>query len=202
MQTKNCLTYLLAALLLFLPYTGIVAATSQNRQYTKEQPLIYEDAWDLWPYAFANDQGQPQGFNIDLLREMCQRLEIPFTVRLKPSAEALADLKEHKSDLTLAMYAPFHDEYGRYGRTVISLFTHSVLSPKSDTSHIKTFSDLARYRVAVHHNSFSHHEMIDRGMSANAIPYDDMIDEVLNCASQDTGLVVCKTRSLKLIMDR
>lgn len=202
MQTKKSLKRLLTAVLALLLFCGTASTAAQKRHYTKAQPLIYEDAWDLWPYCFVDDQGQPSGFNIDLLDELMRRLDIPYVVRLKASADALDDLKHRKADLTIGMYAPFHDEYGRYGRSVIALFTHSVLSPKSDTADIKTFADLARYRVAVHHNSFSHHEMIERGMAANAIPFDDMIEEVLHCAAQDTGRVVWNTRSLKWIAER
>ena len=28
-----------------------------TRTFTEEHPLIYEDAWDLWPYAFLNENG-------------------------------------------------------------------------------------------------------------------------------------------------
>ena len=29
--------------------------------YNDKRPLIYEDAWDLWPYAFLNEEGKPIG---------------------------------------------------------------------------------------------------------------------------------------------
>ena len=42
------------------------AKTDTIRTYTTEHPLIYEDAWDLWPYVFLNENGEPDGYNIDL----------------------------------------------------------------------------------------------------------------------------------------
>ena len=36
---------------------------------------MYEDVWDLWPYAFLNDIGEPVGYNIDLLRLICKELD-------------------------------------------------------------------------------------------------------------------------------
>ena len=38
------------------------------RVYTEEHPLIYEDAWDLWPYVFLNENGEAVGYNVDLLK--------------------------------------------------------------------------------------------------------------------------------------
>ena len=61
--------------------------------FTEEHPLIYEDAWDLWPYAFLNENGEPVGYNIDLLKMLCKELDIPFLIKLKPTQEALEDLK-------------------------------------------------------------------------------------------------------------
>ena len=44
------------------------AQSDTTRVFSEEHPLIYEDAWDLWPYAFLNDVGEPVGYNIDLLK--------------------------------------------------------------------------------------------------------------------------------------
>ena len=36
--------------------------------FNEEHPLVYEDAWDLWPYVFLNENGEPDGYNIDMLK--------------------------------------------------------------------------------------------------------------------------------------
>ena len=64
----------------------------RSRQYTKENPLVYEDVWDLWPYSFLNDNGEPEGYNIDLIRLMMQRLNIPYVIKLKSAEETFNDL--------------------------------------------------------------------------------------------------------------
>ena len=43
-------------------------AQDSTRVFTEQHPLVYEDARDLWPYAFLNEKGEPVGYNIDLLR--------------------------------------------------------------------------------------------------------------------------------------
>ena len=71
--------------------------------FSTERPLVYEDAWDLWPYSFLNENGEPVGYNIDLLKLICKRLDIPYVIKLKPTSEALEDLKEGHSDLMMGM---------------------------------------------------------------------------------------------------
>ena len=177
-------------------------ATAEPRDYTKEKPLIYEDAWDLWPYSFLDDEGNPAGFNIDLVKALAKRLNIPLEITLKHSSDAYRDLKEGKSDLILGMHASFHDEYGKYGHSVICLFTNSIVTPKSQPLKVKTLSDLRNKRITVHKNSFSHNEMKNLGMTEEPIPVDDMKEAVFHISAQDSGAVLWNTMSLKWLINK
>jgi len=139
-----------------------LTATAQN---------VYEDSWDLWPYSFLNDKGEPDGFNIDLIKMMMKELGIPYVIKLKPQQEAFQDLKAGKSDLTLGLAVGFHDEFGLYGRNAITLFTQSVVTPKSKPVEIKTFRDLNKpgLKVIVNDSSLCHHLMLDYGWTEHAI---------------------------------
>ena len=110
-------------MLLFSVYLSLAVAFAQSdttRVFSESSPLIYEDVWDLWPYSFLNDNGDPDGFNVDLIRLIMKELNIPYVIRLKPSSEAYHDLKEGKSDLMLGLAQGFHDEFGMYSKTTSS----------------------------------------------------------------------------------
>ena len=171
-----------------------------TRTFTEEHPLIYEDAWDLWPYAFLNENGEPVGYNIDLLRMLCKELDIPFLIKLKPTQEALEDLKNGHADLMCGMDAHFHDEYAHYSKTVIQIFTHSVLHQKSDPVKIKKLEDLGNHRVIVHRGSFSHHLMMKHGWGDNAVAYDDMQDAVQKAHLSREYQIVWNTLSLQYLI--
>ena len=133
------------------------------RHYTKDNPLIYEDAWDLWPYCYRSDTSEDMGYNIDLVQMILKRLNIPYVIELKQRADVLKDIKEGKADLTLGMGATFHDDYGYYSQTVTQLFTHSVVWPKGQPQVIRREADLAHHKVMVHAGSYSHHLMEEKG---------------------------------------
>lgn len=177
-------------------------ATFASTPYTEDNPLIYEDAWDLWPYSFLDDEGNPAGFNIDLVKQLLHRLKIPFEIRLKHSKNAYRDLKEGRSDLILGMHADFHDEYGHYSNSVVCLFTHSVVNLKSSKTKIGKFKDLAHYRLIVHENSFSHHAMMNADIDHNIIPYDDMKEAVFHANTNDSISVLWNTMSLKWLLNK
>ena len=174
------------------------------RAYTEQRPLVYEDVWDLWPYAYLNDQGEPEGYNVDLIRKMMERLDIPYVIRLKSSEEAFNDLKSGKSDLTLGLAVGYHDEYGLYGRNAVTLFTQSVVTPKSKPVQIKTFRDLGKpgMQVYVNYTSMCYHLMLDYGWGDNAIPEKDIREVIQRVSAKEEGQIVWNTLTLKWLMHR
>ena len=194
--TRYILTILLSATMSL----NAVADGGYAREYTENAPLVYEDAWDLWPYSFINSDGEPDGFNIELLHIILKELDIPYVIKLKPTQDALNDLKAKKSDLMLGMDADFHNEYGLYGQSIVKIFTHSVVYPKSQAPKKFTFQDLATHKVIVHTGSFSHHLMIDHGWGDNAIGYDDMKQAMQDVNKEKQGFIVWNTISLKWLL--
>ena len=193
-------------LILITYLLSLTAASAQEsdstRVFTKDNPLVYEDAWDLWPYAFLNENGEPVGYNIDLLKLIFKELDIPYIIKLKPTSEALNDLKAGQADLMCGMDAHFHDDYARYGKSVLQLFTHSIVHQKGIKPVIREVEDLANYRVIVHNGSFSHHLMIRKGWGKNAVPYDDMQEAVQKAHLDPNSQIVWNTLSLKWLIHK
>lgn len=203
MHAKIYFPNVIVLLLLLLTTTGNAAEqNSVVREYTIDHPLIYEDIWDLPPYTFLNKDGEPNGFNIDLIKTIMRKLNIPYIIRLKPTATAYNDLKEGRSDLMLGMYTDYHSRFGRYGRSVVGLFTHGVARPKYENTEIDGIESLKDNKVVVQRNSFSHHYMTENGMENNTLPFDDINDAILRVGSRDSGQILWNTLSLKYILNR
>ncbi len=198
---KNRLLLILCFLFLVL---SIQAQKDSARVYTEEHPLVYEDSWDLWPYSYLNDLGEPEGFNIDLINMLMTELGIPYVIKLKPQQEAFQDLKARKSDLTLGLAVGFHDEFGLYGRNAITLFTQSVVTPRSKPVEIKTFRDLSKpgLKVIVNDSSLCHHLMIDYGWTDNAVVSRDLREVIQQVSAKEEGQIVWNTLSLKWLIHR
>ena len=198
-------TVVKALILMLVLHLSPMTAEAQNdstKVFSIEQPLVYEDAWDLWPYTFLNENGEPDGYNIDLLKMLLKRLDIPYIIKLKPTQDAFNDLKNGKSDLIFGMEANFHHEYGKYGKSVISLFTHSVVHEKGREPFVKTLKDLSNHRVIVHTGSFSHHLMEDKGWGQNAVGYDDMKEAIQKASVDPMNEIVWNTMSLKWLIHK
>ena len=188
--------------ILFVILISLLPTISTARIYDEEHPLIYEDAWDLWPYSFVNDFGEPTGYNIDLLKLIFKELDIHYKIKLKPTQDALNDLKAGRADLMCGMDAYFHNEYAQYGKSVIQIFTHSIVHRKDEPVLVKSVDDLAKHRVIVHGGSFSHHLMEERGWGKNAIPYNDMQEALQYVHNHKGSQIAWNTLSLKWLLHK
>ena len=200
---RRALPVLLILSLLHLSTVSAAPPTEAKdslKVFTEGHPLVYEDAWDLWPYVFLNENGEPDGYNIDLLKMIFKRLDIPYIIKLKPTLEAQADLKSGKSDLMLRMDASFSRGNSLYSNSIVQLFTHSVVSPRSMNETLRTGKDLKGHKVIVHEGSFSHHMIMDEGWATDIIPYDDMKEAIQKLRTDEQGVIIWNTMSLKWLM--
>jgi PAS domain S-box-containing protein len=170
------------------------------RVFDREHPLVYEDAWDLWPYSYLNVEGEAVGYNIDLVKLICEELDVPYVIRLKPTRQALKDIKSGEADLMLAMDADYHKAYGHAGKSVVQIFTHSVLRRKSEPLRIKTEEDLKHNHFIVHESSFAHHLMKKKGLASQVTPYNDMREAVQHVHNTPNEQIVWNTLSLKWLV--
>lgn len=198
--------YKIIALLVACHLSLGITHAQQNKDsivvYNDKRPLIYEDAWDLWPYVFLNENGEPDGYNIDLLKMIFKELNIPYEIRLRPTLEAQKDLKDHKSDLMLRMDADFARHNSSYGRTIVQIFTHSLVKPKGQAVNAKNGKELSRYPVIVHDKSFSHYKLKENGWAKEIIPYEDMKEAIQNVSTENNGIILWNSMSLKWLMTK
>ena len=203
-KVSRALRVLMALLMLTSAASTASAANGKDTTmvYNEARPLIYEDAWDLWPYVFLNENGEPDGYNIDLLKMIFKELDIPYVVRLKPTLEAQSDLRERKSDLMLRMDASFSRNNASYGQSIVQLFTHSVVTPRSKKIVINSGKDLKDHTIIVHEGSFSHHLIKNHGWAADIMAYDDMQEAIQRVSAEDDGIIIWNTMSLKWLMQK
>jgi PAS domain S-box-containing protein len=131
-----------------------------------------------------------------------KELDIPYEIRLRPTLEAQKDLKDHKSDLMLRMDADFARHNSSYGKTIVQIFTHSLVKPKGQAVNARNGKELSRYPVIVHDKSFSHYKLKENGWAKEIIPYDDMKEAIQNVSTENNGIILWNSMSLKWLMTK
>lgn len=181
---------------------GLSAQEAPEKTYSDNNPLIFEDAWDYWPFAFANEEGDPKGYNIDIVKLMLERLDIPYVIRLKHYDQVKQDMMEGHADLTCALKANYNNDIGFYGNAVLTQLTHSVLSPKKQAVTIRTLNDLRNHTAYVHSNDFLHHLMRQNALEKSALPYGDMKELCFHVNKTDSGKVIYNTQALQWLINK
>lgn len=181
---------------------GLSAQESQEKTYSDNNPLIFEDAWDYWPFAFVNEEGDPKGYNVDMVKLMLEKLDIPYVIRLKHYGQVKQDMIDGHADLTCALKTNYNNDIGFYGNAVLTQLTHSVLSPKKQAVTIRTLNDLRNHTAYVHSNGFLHNLMKQNALEKSALPYGDMKELCFNVNKTDSGKVIYNTQSLLWLINK
>lgn len=167
---------------------------TRTREYTKERPLIYEDSWKKWPYAFINDNGEPEGFNVNLVRRIMTRLDIPFEIRLVSQEKAHYDMQCDSADLSLGVSASYNAPFGRFGRFTISHFENAILLPKKDSVGLMTLERLRTIPFYVRQNSRAYFMLKDAGFPDSLLRTgDNMEAEILERYGREDAYPVWNT---------
>lgn len=193
LMTLCCLTAAEAA-----PYVG-----TRTREYTKNDPLIYEDSWRKWPYAFINDEGEPDGFNVELMRRVLLRLGIPYEIRLRNQEEAHEDLRNDSADVSLGVAADYNAPFGRFGRFTICYFENAILLPKKDSVALITPQDLFNIPFYVRQNSRAYHYLKAAGLPDSIIhTADNMEIEILERYGEEEIYPVWSAMMLRWVANK
>ena len=76
--------------------------------YTKDNPVIIASDWDFPPYEYSNDQGEPAGYNVELLQTIFKKLDIPYRIILREWSEAAQTFERRDADLVIDPSYRFH----------------------------------------------------------------------------------------------
>ena len=64
-------------ILLLVSYFIFSPAKAQHHDYTDENPLVIAADWDFQPFEFVNADGQPSGYNIEVLDLILTQMKVP-----------------------------------------------------------------------------------------------------------------------------
>ena len=90
--------------MLFILYGSLMTVTAQQRhKYTEDQPLVIVSDWEFPPYEFSNDKGEPDGYNIEVLNIILDRLKIPHRYIMQEWYLATETFERREADLIFAL---------------------------------------------------------------------------------------------------
>lgn len=105
MTNRNRYILLIASLLMLLHNP---AAAQYGRDYSNDNPVIIVCDWDFPPYEYSNNDGNPDGYNIELLQAIFNKLRIPYRFLLMEWSDATQAFERHEADLIIDPSDHYH----------------------------------------------------------------------------------------------
>ena len=102
---KRTIAFLLFAISLFGTPSEAVAKDFYG--FTEENPLIVACDWDFRPFEFLDSQGEPAGYNVEVLDIILNRLEIPHRFVMQEWQAACDMFVNREADLLHALAGQF-----------------------------------------------------------------------------------------------
>ena len=115
---------LLSLCLLLLSLTPL--AKAENLGYTKFEPLKIGLDLDYAPLEYVDDDGLPQGLDVELTQVLMKRLNIPYTYCPNSWANISGDVINGRVDLGMMVYSPYRKDIVNYSRAVFRLYYQVV----------------------------------------------------------------------------
>ena len=98
---KRLIIHFLIAL--FFVTIPIATVAKDFYGYTEERPLIVACDWDFRPFEFLDSEGEPAGYNVEVLDIILNRLEIPHKFVMQEWQTASNMFINHEADLLHAL---------------------------------------------------------------------------------------------------
>ncbi|MCA1796426.1 MAG: transporter substrate-binding domain-containing protein, partial [Geobacteraceae bacterium] len=120
------------------------------------------------PYEFINANGEPDGFNIDMVRAVAEKLDINIDIQLGPWAEIVSALENESIDLLAGMfYSSQRDQRFNFSAPH-TLVSHVIVSRKK-APEIDNLAQLNGVNVAVQRGDIMHDKALELGYTDNLV---------------------------------
>ncbi len=119
-------------LLTCLLFCGLWPATAQwARDYTENHPLIIVSDWEFPPYEFRNDNGNPDGYNVEVLDLILDKLEIPHKFVMQEWFQCTKTFENREADLIHALTSNYKKSPYVMTQNMITYYPLKVVRRKS-----------------------------------------------------------------------
>ena len=132
---------ILHIILLITTLMPMTAAAANHYGYTHERPLIIAADWDFRPFEFLNANGQPSGYNIEVLDMILTQMDIPHKFVMQEWHAVNEMFANHEVDLIHALTYNFMGHPYATTKKYINYYTLRV-ARRLDTPPLNSFRHL------------------------------------------------------------
>ena len=101
-------------------------ASADNCGYTRSHQLVFGIDMDYPPLEYIDEEGIPNGLDVEFTKRLMNRLSIPFTYSPNTWENIAEDVLQGRVDLAMMVYSPYRKDLTNYSRGVFRLYYQLV----------------------------------------------------------------------------
>lgn len=137
-------------------------ANGEHREYTTDRPLIIVCDWDFRPFEFMGLDGEPSGYNVELLGRIFDRRRIPHKFVMQEWKDAVATFEDGKADVIHALAHVYQDSPYISTKKYVNYYTLRAVR-RLDTPKLERLEDLdSTVTIALKENDYTALELQQR----------------------------------------
>lgn len=141
------------------------------------------------PYEFINENGEPDGFNVELFQELAKELKLDYDLYLEPWTQVRKELENGQIDVITGMMVSTERARQMEFGLPHSVMTHGIFSRKDHV--FKSLDELRGKEIIVQEGDFMHDYLIKTQLTEHIITTPDQITalQLLEKGQHDAALL-------------
>lgn len=185
--TQSVKPFLLA--LFIAGFSLHLPAQSNPHSFSRSQPILVKGDQYYPPFEFINEQGKPDGFNVELYEMIAEELGLTYQLELGPWDQVRTELEAGEIDVLMGvLVSPERAEKISFG-IPHAVMTHGIFTRKN---HLFTsLEELRGKEIIVQSKDRMHDYLIETGLTAKIIPVTDQLEalRLLSSGKHDAALL-------------
>lgn len=165
-----------------------------------EETLIIRGSNDFFPFEYLNRRGEPEGFNIDLIKAIMKKLNRNYQLKLEPIDKVLNEFKHSHVDIITGLT---NNPY--WGNDFLFANPHyavnfDIISRKKETPY-KSINDLTGKEVIVREKGWAYNYLLSQ-KGINKIIIVNSLSKAMKLLSEGKYDAILCTESASLAVER
>lgn len=179
---KYIIIYMLRIIFLALLLTTGMAFSGINPEKTTGKTVVYGGDYDYPPFEYLDKNGNPAGFNIEIIKAIAEEAGWDVYFRTEPWGTILQDFKKGKIDIISMFYSREREAFADFSHS-FTIHYHLVFMRQAKYSPVSSIKHLGNMKMIVEENSYVHDALLKRYKPENIISAETENDAMLMLSS-------------------
>ena len=149
-------------------FSLLVASFLRTMPAYGSNPLRVKGDQNYPPYEFLNDQNQPDGFNVDIIKAVAEKMGLSISIELGPWQTVRAEIEQGNIDILMGMYKTTERDKRVDFSIPHFIASYAVFVPKN--SNISSLEDVRNRKILVQQDDLGDDYLRENSLTDHIIP--------------------------------